>query len=155
MEASVDDIVIRLATLEDAVAITALAGQLGYVTPEEDVAWRLAELIQQPSRAIYVAAYPANDEDSTGGVVGWIDLYIHRSLLDNPLVMLGGIVVDVAYRGQGIGRRLMAHAEAWGQARGCAAVYLKTRADRAAAHSFYEHLGYRNLKTQYAFRKEL
>ena len=144
-----DEIVIRLATLEDASAIAALAGQLGYVTLEEDVACRLAELIQQASRAIYVAAYPG------GEVVGWLDLYIHRSLLDNPLVMLGGVVVDAAYRGQGIGRRLMEHAEAWGQARGCAAVYLKTRTDREDAHAFYERLGYRNLKTQYAFRKEL
>jgi len=150
-----DEIVIRLTTLEDAPTIAALAGQLGYITPEEDVACRLAELIQQANRAIYVAAYPGGDDDNAPGVVGWIDLYIYRSLLDNPLVMLGGVVVDAAYRGKGIGRRLMEYAEAWGRARGCAAVYLKTRVDREDAHAFYEHLGYRNLKTQYAFRKEL
>ena len=144
-----DEVVIRLATLDDAPAIAALAAQLGYVTPEGDVACRLAELFQQANRAISVAAFPAGD------VVAWIDLYIYRSLLDNPLVMIGGLVVDVAYRGTGIGRRLMEHAEAWGRARGCAAVYLKTRADRQDARAFYEHLGYYNLKTQYAFRKEL
>ena len=144
-----DEIVIRPATLDDAPAIAGLAGQLGYVTPENDVACRLAELFQQANHAIYVAAFPG------GELVAWIDLYIHRSLLDNPLVMIGGVVVDEAYRRQGIGRRLMEHAEAWGRARGCDAVYLKTRTDRQDAHAFYEHLGYRNLKTQYAFRKEL
>lgn len=144
-----ENLVIRLATLEDAPAIAALAGQLGYVVFEEDVACRLAELCQQANRAIYVAAYPG------GEVVAWIDLYIHRSLLDNPLVMLGGVVVDAAYRGKGIGRRLMEHAESWGRARGCDGVYLKSGADREDAHAFYEHLGYRILKTQYVFRKEL
>ena len=144
-----DGIVIRLAALDDASAITALVAKLGYVTPENDVACRLAELFQQPNHAIYVAAFP------DGPVVAWIDLYIHRSLMDNPLVMVGGLVVDAGQRGKGIGRRLMEHAEAWGRARGCDAVYLKTRVDRHAAHAFYEHLGYRNLKAQYAFRKEL
>ena len=144
-----EEVVIRLATLDDAPAIAGLAAQLGYITPESEVACRLAELFQQANRAIYVAAFPAGD------VVAWIDLYIHRSLLDNPLVMIGGLVVDTAYRGKGIGRRLMEHAEAWGRARGCDAVYLKTCVDRQDAHTFYEHLGYRNLKTQYAFRKEL
>jgi GNAT superfamily N-acetyltransferase len=143
------DIVIRLATLDDALAIATLAAQLGYVMPENDVACCLAELFQQANRATYVAALPE------GLVVAWIDLYIHRSLLDNPLVMIGGLVVDIDQRGKGIGRCLMEYAEAWGRARGCDAVYLRIRVDRPEAHAFYEHLGYRNLKTQYAFRKEL
>ena len=94
-----DDIVIRLAALDDAPAIAALAAQLGYSVGENDVAYRLAELFQLPNRAIYVAAFPA------GEVVAWIDLYIHRSLLDNPLVMIGGVVVvEVIFGYPGLGK---------------------------------------------------
>ena len=144
-----DKITLRLATFEDVPHITRLAEQLGYPTTEEDMACRIAELFQQPSDAVWVAALPE------GKVVGWIHLYVHRSLVDSPVAMLGGLVVDEAHRGEGIGQKLMQHAETWGQAHGCEAVYVKSNVTRQRAHSFYERLAYRNIKTQYAFRKDL
>ncbi len=144
-----DEIAIRLATPADAIAIARLAVQLGYTVSESDVNGRLVELFRQADHAVYVAAAPGKD------AVGWIHLYIDYSLLHSPLVMLGGIVVDEAQRGQGIGRLLMEQVEVWGRTRGCAAVYLKTNATRHEAHAFYESLGYCKVKTQYAYRKAL
>ena len=143
-----DTIVIRLATRVDAVAIAGLAAQLGYIVSENEVTDRFVELSRHTDHAIYVAA-------SGKEVVGWIHLYIDHSLLHSPVVALGGIVVDEAQRGKGIGRQLMEQAESWGQARGCAAVYLKTNMIRDEAHAFYESLGYCKVKTQYAYRKAL
>ncbi|MEJ5310501.1 MAG: GNAT family N-acetyltransferase [Anaerolineae bacterium] len=142
-------IIIRPATTADAKAIARLAAQLGYTVMESDVNQRLVELGQQADHAVYVAAAPGEE------AVGWIHLYIDHSLLHSPLVALGGIVVDQAYRGQGIGRRLMEQAETWGREHHCTAVYLKTNVIRHEAHAFYESLGYRNVKTQYAYHKTL
>jgi GNAT superfamily N-acetyltransferase len=144
-----DAVVIRIATCDDVVAITALIPQLGYTVPADDINQRLAEISPRADHAVYVAATPEN------GVVGWIHLYIDYSLMDDPLVMIGGIVVDTARRGKGIGRQLMEQAEIWGRAQGCVAVYLKSNVIRRKAHAFYESLGYRNVKTQYAYRKAL
>jgi GNAT superfamily N-acetyltransferase len=144
-----DEVVIRKATCDDVTAITALIPQLGYTVPESDIGYRLAEISRRVDHAIYIAATPEN------GVVGWLHLYIDYSLMDDLLVMIGGIVVDAVHRGRGIGRQLMEQAEIWGRAQGCAAVYLKSNVIRHEAHTFYERLGYRNVKTQYAYRKAL
>lgn len=144
-----DEIVIRPATLDDATAIARLAEQLGYTVTERAVNCRFAELVRQADHAVYVAAAPEAE------AVGWIHLYIGYSLVHSPVVALGGLVVDEACRGQGIGRRLMEQAETWGRERNCAAVYLKTNMIRHEAHTFYENLGYRKVKTQYAYRKRL
>jgi len=144
-----DEIVIRPATPGDAAAIARLAAQLGYTVMKSDVSRRLAELVQRTDHEIYVAAVPGED------AVGWIHLYVDHSLLHNPLVALGGIVVDESCRGKGIGCQLMEQAETWGRARGCTAVYFKSNVIRHEAHAFYEGLGYRNVKTQYAFHKPL
>ena len=45
-------------------------------------------------------------------------------------------------RQQGIGRTLMASAEAWLQERGCPKIQLMVRGDNAQARGFYAALGY-------------
>jgi GNAT superfamily N-acetyltransferase len=97
----VSEIEIRLATLDDVPQLTWLAAQLGYPMAEADMAWRLAELLQEANHAIWVATRPQGD------VVAWMHLYVHRSLLTNPVAMVGGLVVDSTQRRQGIGRQLM------------------------------------------------
>ena len=140
---------LRLADFDDAPQITALTKQLGYQSTEEDMACRLAELNQQANDAIFVA------ESETDGVVGWIHLHVHRDLLNNPVVLINGLVVDKAHRGQGIGSEMLEQAELWGQAHGCEAIYVKSNIIRERAHRFYEKHGYRHIKTQYAFLKTL
>lgn len=139
----------RQACLEDAARLTDLAGQLGYETTLDEVTHRLKLLLEKPDQTVYVAVL----ED--GFVVGWIHLYVYTTLVSEPQAMVGGLVTDAAYRGQGIGRCLMAQAEVWGRDQGCAALYLKSNIARKEAHAFYESLGYQKIKSQFAFRKEL
>ncbi len=49
---------------------------------------------------------------------------------------------DPARRGEGIGRALMAAAEAWLRSRGCPKIQLMVRADNETAQDFYAALGY-------------
>lgn len=71
------------------------------------------------------------------------------------MAQVGGLVVDAAHRTQGIGRELMLAAERWAVERGCVSVDVRSNVVRKDAHIFYERIGYRNAKTQYAFRKRL
>ncbi len=50
-------------------------------------------------------------------------------------------------QGTGLGRRLLAAAEAWLGARGCWKVQLLVREDNAPVVAFYEHAGYRDTRT--------
>ena len=63
--------------------------------------------------------------------------------------------MDREHRSTGIGRLLVQHAERWAREQGCSVVRLSSSAGRTASHRFYEHLGYANIKTQYAFAKSL
>jgi GNAT superfamily N-acetyltransferase len=136
----------RAAVPADCAAIAALAGQLGYRVGREDVERRLATL-------------PAGDEvlvaESDGRVVGWVHCALGRSLLIEPHVLIQGIVVDEAWRGRGIGRRLMAEAELFARRRGVGLVRLRSASHRAEAHRFYDALGYRRSKTQQVFVRDL
>ncbi len=143
------EVAIRFATLDDALYIADLGAQLGYPGDEMDYAGRMAELLQQSNHAIYVAGYEEGD------VIAWLHIYIYYTLLSDPVVMVGGLVVDAAHRGQGLGRRMMAKAETWGCARGCEAVYVKANITRAGARAFYERLGFEAIKEQRVLRKAI
>ena len=54
--------------------------------------------------------------------------------------------VDRAWRGQGIGRRLLEWLERPARVAGLARIVLEVRADNAGAHAFYQRLGYRTLE---------
>ncbi len=142
-------VVVRRACPEDAARLADLGVQLGYDTTVDQVIHRLKTILEKSDQTVYVAVLP------DGLVVGWIHLYVYTTLVSEPQAMVGGLVTDAAHRGEGLGRRLMAEAEAWGRDQGCTAVYLKSNIARKEAHAFYESLGYQQVKSQFAFRKEL
>lgn len=52
------------------------------------------------------------------------------------------LAVADAARGRGLGRELMAAAEAWLVARGCPKIQFMVRTDNSVVLDFYDHLGY-------------
>jgi GNAT superfamily N-acetyltransferase len=137
---------IRAAAAPDCAAIAALAGQLGYPATAGDVERRLAAL--PAGDAVLVA-------EADGRIVGWVHCALARSLVVEAHVSIQGIVVDESWRGRGIGRRLMAEAEAYARGRGVGFVRLRSGSQREEAHAFYEALGYRRTKTQQVFIREV
>lgn len=141
-------ITIRSARLSDAAAISSLTAQLGYDLPESDATSRLSRLLSDGRHDFLVA-------ESGALVVGWLHAAVVEYIEVGAFVIVGGLVVDRAHRGQGIGRMLMAEAEGWARAQGCSLVRLWSTSARTAAHRFYEALGYTKVKTQFSFVKSL
>jgi GNAT superfamily N-acetyltransferase len=96
------------------------------------------EILADPRRAFLVA-------EIDGAVVGAADLIVAPNLTHGakPLAFVENVVVTSAHRGGGIGRALMAEAEARARDAGCYKVQLLSNELREAAHRFYESLGYR------------
>ena len=139
---------IRIARASDADAIARLTAQLGYDVPLSAVQTRLDSILLRSDQRLLVA------EDS-GDSMAWLHAMIVECLETDRFVTIAGLVVESGHRRRGVGRLLMRHAEQWADEQGCRVVRLWSSAGRAAAHRFYEGVGYTNIKTQYSFAKGL
>jgi GNAT superfamily N-acetyltransferase len=135
---------LRLLESTDADAISALLPDLGYRATADQVARRLAALREWPDQEAFVA-------DVDGAVVGLCHVQGVRMLNSEGYAEIQALVVSAACRGQGLGKRLVAHACDWAFARGYDRVRLRSGVQREAAHAFYEHLGFEKAKASYAF----
>ncbi|MBD2578258.1 GNAT family N-acetyltransferase [Oscillatoria sp. FACHB-1406] len=146
---SVFSLKLRLATLPDADRISVLSDRLGYPTTEAQMRERLQVLLRHDDHAIYVAT----TEDDRA--IAWI--HVHRCYLaiEPTSAFILGLIVDEEYRGCGAGRRLVECGEQWGKERGCDRIVVRSNIIRPAAHRFYQHLGYANIKQSMVFAKDL
>jgi GNAT superfamily N-acetyltransferase len=151
-------ITIREATLLDYEALCGLFEEVDRAHREA-----LPDLFQEapgPSRDfVYVRALitdsdyvviVAEDRDAghgAGTLVGCLVAMVRSSpevpiLVPVRYAMVDTLVVAQAYRGLGVGRRLMARAERWARARGIPRIELNVFEFNEGARVFYEALGY-------------
>ena len=139
---------IRDALASDAAGLATLADQLGYPTEPSVIADRLQKIDPELERVI-VAVHDVH------GVVAWLTVRAAVHIHSAPHAEISGFVVDETMRGMGIGKRLMAEVERWARSRSLTTIRLSTNVTRTGAHRFYESLGFRVMKQQYALTKEL
>ena len=129
---------IEIRTVEsgDAGALAPLLEELGYPTSASEVAARLPAL-RGPESELLVAVAPS------GELRGFIGLHrlpaLHAAA---PACYITGLVVARVARGRGIGRDLLAAAEAWARAAGCNRIVVTSAEHRVEAHAFYERAGF-------------
>lgn len=138
----------RPGRVSDAPQISRLTSQLGYDLDVAAATERLARILPRPEQRLFVA-------EVDGEAVGWLHAAVADYVDAERYVLIAGLVVDREQRRTGIGRALMARAEAWALEQGCAHVRLASSSTRTAAHRFYEDIGYTNIKTQFSFIKAL
>lgn len=138
---------IRAARLEDAAEIAELTTALGSPGSAEDLARRLGELEPREHLVLVV--------EEAGRVAGWVHVFRSQRLQADPFAELGGLIVTAEARGRGLGRALLQRGEAWARNNGCARLRVRSRQRRAAAHRFYERVGYQPIKKQQVFDKDL
>jgi GNAT superfamily N-acetyltransferase len=142
-------IAIRAARAADYARIAELAGQLSYQASAEDIARRMRGMQDSAEHAVFVA------ESAEGGVVGWIGLCILHMIEADARVEVTGLIVDQQTRSKGVGQLLLDRGEAWAREKGCGEIGLRTNVIRERAHAFYERQGYKHVKTQRSYRKNL
>lgn len=143
------DILVRPAKKQDVSEIYELNKQLGYPDSYRDSAQRLDDLLSQSSHTLFVAQTPQ------GKVVGWVHGYIRRLLFIDAHIEIGGLIVNKAYRSQGIGKKLIHACETWAKNKAINSVYVRSNIIRKDALNFYQHIGYKLLKTSLTFSKKL
>ena len=143
------DIVVRAARPADYARMAGLAGQLSYEASAEDIARRMRGMQDSAEHAVFVA------ESAEGGVIGWIGLCILRMVEAEARVEVTGLIVDQHTRSKGVGRLLLDRGEEWAREKGCREIGLRTNVIRERAHAFYERQGYKHVKTQRSYRKEV
>jgi RimJ/RimL family protein N-acetyltransferase len=127
---------VRAAGLRDRDAVAALLIQLGYDQPGGQTAERLIAWTGDPAGVALVA-------ESDGAVAGVIAVHA-IPYFERPGAFARIVALSVAgdRRRAGVGRALVAAAEAWAAARGCVDMEVTSRRARDDAHDFYRALGY-------------
>jgi GNAT superfamily N-acetyltransferase len=139
---------IRTARLDDAAAIAAMSGQLGYPATTEQIRGRLEVVLNREDMGTFVA-------EEEGVVVGWIHMFGCERIESEPSAEIGGLVVADGHRGAGLGAQLVAAGERWAQGRDYGAVRVRSNVLREHAHRFYQREGYEPVKRQTVFLKTL
>ncbi len=140
---------IRQASNQDAEAIAQLnTACMGYDYPIADTAVNLTRILESPCDKVFVAVADAK-------IVGYIHVNDYRLLYAPAMINVMGIAVSDSCRRCGIGRQLLAAAEAWAQERGATAIRLVSGANRTEAHSFYRNCGFDGSREQLNFKKSI
>lgn len=133
-----DTVTIRSAEPSDASAIAICLASLGYGTPAALVLEKLACMAGSSTDAVFLATDPA------AGVIGVASLHI-LPLFHAPgnLGRLTALAVRPDHQGRGVGRALVAAAEAFAWKADCRRLEVTSGDHRVGAHAFYERLGYK------------
>ena len=139
-----ENVLVREAGPEDAVDVARLLGQLGYAAEARAVAARIERHRASAADVLFVA-------EVAKAVVAFASLHVSIALeYDGEAGKLSAIVVDGAWRGQGIGRALVDAVEAEARRRGCVLLFLTTNVRRRDAHAFYRALGFEETGRRFA-----
>lgn len=122
--------------MEDASAIAILLGELGYPSTHEFASAKLAEYDRQPRARVFVAEI---DQIVVGFIAFDAQVLFHQPGLIGTIMALS---VSERFRGQGIGRALVAEVERVAREIGCTKIAVASGVRREDAHRFYQTLGY-------------
>lgn len=134
-------VTLRQARAEDLPALVGLLAQLFAIETDFAIdpavqARGLALLLARPEAVVLVA-------EAEGRTVGMCTVQLTASTARGGLSAgVEDVVVDAAWRGRGIGRALLATAEAWARERGAVRLALLADETNHAALDFYDRLGF-------------
>ena len=145
---NVEEVIIRNACVQDAEGIFVLCRDaLGYASTPELIKTNLQRL-SRDREVVFVA-------NAGGRTAGFIHAEKYTALYAETFVNILGLAVGEEFRHRQIGSGLLSAAEEWAKAQGISLVRVNSRDDRIGAHEFYRAKGYRVVKRQIRFLKEL
>jgi GNAT superfamily N-acetyltransferase len=141
------DFRIRAAKPADAEAISLLAKELGYPAELKTVRERLRRILGRDDQRLVVAEVP------NGAVCGWLQAHSSVAVESGLRVEIVGLIVSEQMRRRGVGRSLVAQAEAWAAEISAETVVVRSNAKRTESRAFYPSVGFVLSKTQVVYRK--
>lgn len=133
---TVDSLLVRPASEQDATGVSTLLGVLGYPCDRNEAAARLRQLADDPDQQVLVA-------DRHGCLVGLLALDVRYYLPLGALTCrITALSVADAEQRRGVGRMLLREAEQRARAAGAARIELTSGIQREEAHAFYRACGY-------------
>ncbi len=127
--------------VDDAGAVNLLSQQLGYPLSIQQTLQNINAVLKSKDHTAFVAVIENK-------IVGWIGAAQSIMLEVMPHCEINGLVIDEHYRGKGVGRLLIEKVKQWAKGKGNDSIRLHCNVKRTAAHRFYEHLGFKEVKQQ-------
>jgi GNAT superfamily N-acetyltransferase len=138
------NLALREARPEDAEAVAALLGELGYPSTADQASERIVRIAHDQSTLLFVA-------EVDGEVAALAALHLQNLVeRDDIGCSVAALVVAERFRRRGIGAQVTEAIEAEARQRGCERIALNTAHSRGDAHAFYEALGYEHSGRRYA-----
>jgi len=154
----VSEIRIRLAKLSDRDQLVCMREALWPKTPAVEHARELTNILEgKPVTTLPLIILVA--EASDRGLAGFLEVDL-RSHADGcnpsrPVGYIEGWYVAENHRHRGVGRRLLAAAEAWARSQGCVEMASDTWVDNDVSQCVHEELGYEVVDRCVHYRKTL
>src|SRR5689334_19339928 len=141
-------VTVRSMTARDLAQVAELSEQLGYPVTLEDLERRFSTIAKEKTQALFVA-------ESEGRVVGWTHVYATHLLESPSFAEIGGLVVRAGSRRIGAGRALVEAAERFARKQRLDRVRVRSNVLRTEAHRFYPACGFKLIKTQHNYEREI
>jgi GNAT superfamily N-acetyltransferase len=136
MDLPMAEIIVKNAESKDAEQLSGLLGELGYPNTPEFAKEKIASLTTSDCDILLVA-------ETEGLVIGAAHLHIAQMFHEKgKLGRIMALVVTDRHRFIGVGKKLMATAEAMAIDGGCSKMEVTSAMHRDPAKKFYEGLGY-------------
>lgn len=148
-----DDCVIRPLEERDLAEWLRLRTSLWDQTAEDDHRTEMVEIFEHPDSQFVAVA-----DIGSGRLVGFLEASIRNQVEDCDTENVGyleGWFVEMDHRRQGIGAKLVAAAEDWARAHGCAEMASDAEIGNTASQQAHAQLGYTETSRLVHLRKEL
>ena len=148
-----NEIIIRPTVREDLPSLCKIfQNDLGYPECTMEILIRQFENLNPEREAVFSAVFR---EDFENVVCGVIHVEKYNVLYFPTMANILGLAVAEDFRRNGIGRKLLAHAEQWAKKNDIKQMRLNSGSRRIEAHEFYRAQGYKDDKMQLRFVKEM
>ncbi|GAP00833.1 hypothetical protein FFRU_020230 [Fructobacillus fructosus] len=144
--------IIRSAAISDAVWLQKINRQaLGYDQSLEFTKQQLQLTLNDANHYLIAVAV----DERNGEVVGYVHAELYRELYAEDAMNVLALAVQNERRGTGIGRQLMRWLSEEAEKLQILTIRLNSGIERTAAHDFYRHIGFTEVKTQKKFLKKM
>jgi len=93
--------------------------------------------------------------EQDGRIIGFGALVLYLTPLNGKVARIEDVIVDVEYRGQGVGREIMQTLIKWAAINDVNKIVLSSNPKREAARSLYRSLGFTKIDTEVFIREML